>query len=99
MSQKNEQHQEKETKFQRNLINFPFLGFAIVILILNIAYPDINIFLALFGLFFLYNGGLLFVSFVKHYKRTMLQALILTILSGAIFGTLIYLYASVNNLF
>lgn len=99
MSQKNEQHQEKETKFQRNLINFPFLGFAIVILLLNIVYPDINIFLALFGLFFLYNGGLLFVSFVKHYKRTMLQSLILTILSGAIFGTLIYLYGSVNNLF
>lgn len=99
MSQKNEQHQEKETKFQRNLINFPFLGFAIVILILNIAYPDINIFLALFGLFFLYNGGLLFVSFVKHYKRTMLLSLVLTVLSGAIFGTLMYLYASFNNLF
>ena len=99
MSQKNVQHPEKETKFQRNLINFPFLGFAIVILILNIAYPDINIFLALFGLFFLYNGGLLFVSFVKHYKRTMLLSLVLTVLTGAIFGTLMYLYASFNNLF
>ncbi|SCS27228.1 hypothetical protein [Staphylococcus caeli] len=99
MSTQNEQHRRNELKFQRNFINFPFLGFALVIAILNIAYPDINIMMTLFGLFFLYNGGILFVAFIKHFKRTAILALLLTILSMALFALSLYLYALSNHLF
>lgn len=99
MNTENEQHQLKQHKFQRNFINFPFLGFALVIAILNIVYPDINIMMTLFGLFFFYNGAILFIAFIKHYKRVMVLALILTILSMVLFGLSMYLYALTNNLF
>lgn len=98
MNTQNDQHQRNQHKFQRNFINFPFLGFAVVIAILNIVFPDINLMMTLFGLFFLYNGGILFVAFIKHYKRTTILALILTLLSMALFGASLYLYASANNL-
>ena len=54
--------------------------------------------MALFGLFFLYNGGILFVAFIKHYKRVMVLAIILTLMSLALFGMTMYLYAKSNNL-
>lgn len=98
MNTQNEQHQRNQLKFQRNFINFPFLGFALVIAILNLAFPDITLMMTLFGLFFFYNAGILFVAFIKHYKRTAILALILTILSMALFGASLYLYAVANNL-
>lgn len=98
MANNQEQHWQKQKQFERNFIHFPFLGFAVVILLLNIVYPDINIMMALFGLFFIYNGALLFVSFIRHFKRTMILTLILTIMAGSIFGLLMYLYAATNNL-
>ncbi len=98
MNNQNEQHYRNQFKFQRNFINFPFLGFALIIALLNIIYPDINVMMTLFGLFFLYNGGILFVAFIKHYKRVMVLAVILTLLSLAIFGMTMYLYAKANNL-
>jgi len=64
MNNQNEQHYRNQFKFQRNFINFPFLGFALIIALLNIIYPDINVMMTLFGLFFLYNGGILFVAFI-----------------------------------
>ena len=54
--------------------------------------------MAFFGLFFIYNVGLLFVSFIRHFKRTMILTLILSIMAGSIFGLLMYLYAATNNL-
>ena len=98
MSIQNEQHHRDQFRFQRNFINFPFLGFAIVIALLNIIYPDINLMMTLFGLFFFYNGAILFVAFIKHYKRVMVLAIILTLLSLALFGMTMYLYAKSNNL-
>ena len=86
MSNQSEQHLRNQFRFQRNFINFPFLGFAIIIALLNIIYPDINLMMTLFGLFFFYNGAILFVAFIKHYKRVMVLAIILTLLSLALFG-------------
>ncbi|RIP35972.1 hypothetical protein BUZ14_04790 [Staphylococcus gallinarum] len=98
MNNQNEAQRRKQLKFERNFINIPFLLFALIIAILNLSFPDINIMMTLFGLFFLYNGGILFVSFIKHYKRTTILSLILTILSLALFGLSLYLYATSNNL-
>ncbi|MFH4935531.1 hypothetical protein ABVB43_08590 [Staphylococcus cohnii] len=98
MSNQSEQHLRNQFRFQRNFINFPFLGFAIIIALLNIIYPDINLMMTLFGLFFFYNGAILFVAFIKHYKRVMVLAIILTLLSLALFGMTMYLYAKSNNL-
>ena len=98
MANAQEQHSQKQKQFELNFIHFPFLGFAVVILLLNIVYPDINIMMAFFGLFFIYNVGLLFVSFIRHFKRTMILTLILSIMAGSIFGLLMYLYAATNNL-
>ena len=98
MSNQSEQHLRNQFRFQSNFINFPFLGFAIVIALLNIIYPDINLMMTLFGLFFFYNGAILFVAFIKHYKRVMVLAIILTLLSLALFGMTMYLYAKSNNL-
>ena len=98
MSNQSEQHLRNQFRFQRNFINFPFLGFAIIIALLNIIYPDINLMMTLFGLFFFYNGAILFVAFIKHYKRVMVLAIILTLLSLALFGMTMYLYDKSNNL-
>ena len=79
----NEDKREKQIKFERNLITFPYLGFAIVVLLFNIFYPDIKVTMALFGIF-AYNLGMLFIAFIRHFKRTLILTLILTILSGAL---------------
>ena len=55
MNNQNETHRRKQLKFERNFINIPFLAFALIIAILNLSFPDINIMMTLFGLFFLYN--------------------------------------------
>lgn len=51
MNTQNEQHHRKELKFQKRFITFPFLGFALIIAILNIVFPDITVMVTLFGLF------------------------------------------------
>ncbi|MCU5745786.1 hypothetical protein N9R04_03495 [Staphylococcus sp. SQ8-PEA] len=98
MTSKDQRYYESQYKFERNFIRIPFIIFAMIVLLLNIFYADINIMLVLFGLFFLYNGGLLFVSFIKHFKRTTILSLILFILSVAVFAALMYLYADANHL-
>ena len=88
----NEDKREQQIKFEKNLITFPYLGFAIVVLLFNIFYPDIKVSMALFGLFFAYNLGLLFIAFIRHFKRTLILTLVLTVLSGAAFLTLLYVF-------
>ncbi|MFW3590031.1 hypothetical protein ACN9US_09450 [Staphylococcus caprae] len=95
----NEDKREKQIKFERNLITFPYLGFAIVILLFNIFYPDIKVTMALFGIFFAYNLGMLFIAFIRHFKRTLILTLILTILSGAAFFTLLYVFGLRHDIF
>ena len=95
----NEDKREKQIKFERNLITFPYLGFAIVVLLLNIFYPDIKVTMALFGIFFAYNLGMLFIAFIRHFKRTLILTLILTILSGAAFFTLLYVFGLRHDIF
>lgn len=99
MNTQNEQHHRKELKFQKRFITFPFLGFALVIAILNIVFPDITVMVTLFGLFFLYNAAILFVVFIHHFKRIMILSLILTILSLVLFGLTFYLYGLTNHFF
>ncbi|MCE5039456.1 hypothetical protein [Staphylococcus auricularis] len=98
MAENSEQYLENQRKFERNTIHLPYLGFAIIVLLANIIYPDINLMMVLFGLFFLYNGGIFFVSFIKHFKRTMLLTFLLTILSLGLFVASMFLYAKSNNL-
>lgn len=88
----NEDKREQQIKFEKNLITFPYLGFAIVVLLFNIFYPDIKVSMALFGLFFAYNLGLLFIAFIRHFKRTLILTLVLTVLSGVAFFTLLYVF-------
>ena len=88
----NEDKREQQIKFEKNLITFPYLGFAIVVLLFNIFYPDIKVSMALFGLFFAYNLGLLFIAFIRHFKRTLILTLVLTVLSGAAFFTLLSVF-------
>ena len=92
MVMNNEDKREQQIKFEKNLITFPYLGFAIVVLLFNIFYPDIKVSMALFGLFFAYNLGLLFIAFIRHFKRTLILTLVLTVLSGAAFLTLLYVF-------
>lgn len=98
MADNSEQYLENQRKFERNTIHLPYLGFAIIVLLANIIYPDINLMMVLFGLFFLYNGGIFFVAFIKHFKRTMLLTFLLTILSLGLFVASMFLYAKANNL-
>ncbi|MGT2333764.1 hypothetical protein ACVPOY_06355 [Staphylococcus aureus] len=70
----------------------PYLIYAVIVLLLNIFYSDLKITMTLFGLFFAYNVVILFIAFIKHYKRTLLLSLILTVLSGAAFFGIIYVY-------
>ena len=95
----NEDKREKQIKFERNLITFPYLGFAIVVLLFNIFYPDIKVTMALFGIFFAYNLGMLVIAFIRHFKRTLILTLILTILSGAAFFTLLYVFGLRHDIF
>ncbi len=53
---------------------------------------DSKITMTLFGLFFAYNVVILFIAFIKHYNATLLLSLILTVLSGAAFFGIIYVY-------
>ena len=68
-------------------------SFAIIVLLFNIFYTNIKVTMSLFGLFFAYNLGILFIAFINRFKRTLILSLILTVLSGATFFTLLYVLA------
>ena len=52
-----------------------------------------------FWFVFAYNLGLLFVAFVRHFKRTLILTAILTLLSGAAFFTIIYVFGLHHQIF
>ncbi|MDQ7157578.1 hypothetical protein RCF69_07650, partial [Staphylococcus warneri] len=43
--------------------------------------------------------GLLFIAFIRHFKRTLILTLVLTILSGAAFFTLLYVFGINHEIF
>ena len=55
--------------------------------------------MSLFGLFFAYNLGILFIAFINRFKRTLILSLILTVLSGATFFTLLYVFGLNREIF
>ena len=81
----NEDKRFEQLRFERKFIVIPYVIYAVIVLLLNIFYSDLKITMTLFGLFFAYNVVILFIAFIKHYKRTLLLSLILTVLSGAAF--------------
>lgn len=88
----NEDKRTKQICFEFKWITMPYLIFAIIILLLNIFYTNIKITMTLFGLFFAYNLGMLFIAFINKFKRTLVLTLILTILSAATFFILLYVF-------
>ena len=84
---------------QRTIKYLISLIFAIIILLLNIFFTNIKITMTLFGLFFGYNLGILFIAFINKYKRTLILTLILTILSAATFFTLLYVFGLNREIF
>ena len=90
----NEDKRFEQLRFERKFIVIPYVIYAVIVLLLNIFYSDLKITMTLFGLFFAYNVVIiLFIAFIKHYKRTLLLSLILTVLSGAAFFGIIYVMA------
>ncbi|EHJ07075.1 hypothetical protein [Staphylococcus simiae] len=83
----------EQLRFERKFVIIPYVIFAIIILALNIFYTDLKIMMTLFGLFFAYNLVMLFMAFIKHFKRTLILMLILSIISGVAFFFLIYVFA------
>ncbi|ANZ34031.1 hypothetical protein [Staphylococcus carnosus] len=73
-------------KFERNFVVLPYIIFAIIVFIFTTIFAQPTVVLTLFGIFLIYNAVLLFVAFIKHYHRTMILLLILTIFVGLIFG-------------
>lgn len=88
----NEDKRFEQLRFERKFIVIPYVIYAVIVLLLNIFYSDLKITMTLFGLFFAYNVVILFIAFIKHYKRTLLLSLILTVLSSAAFFGIIYVY-------
>ena len=43
MIKMNEDNRNKQIKFERNLITFPYLGFAFIVLLFNIFYTDVKL--------------------------------------------------------
>lgn len=73
-------------RFERNFVVFPYIIFAIIVFLCTTVFDLRNVVLTLFGIFFIYNGVMLFVAFLKHYRRTMVLLFVLTILVGLMFG-------------
>lgn len=88
----NEDKRFEQLGFERKFIIIPYVIYAVIVLLLNIFYSDLKITMTLFGLFFAYNVVILFIAFLKHYKRTLILSFILAILSGAGFFGIIYVY-------
>ena len=95
----NEDKRTKQIRFEFKWITIPYLIFAIIILLLNIFFTNIKITMTIFGLFFAYNLGILFIAFINKYKRTLILTLILTILSAATFFTLLYVFGLNREIF
>lgn len=88
----NEDKRTKQIRFEFKWITIPYVIFVVIILLINIFFTNIKISMALFGLFFAYNLGMLFVAFVNRFKRTLILTLILTVLSAIIFFILLYVF-------
>ncbi|RIN76661.1 hypothetical protein [Staphylococcus simulans] len=80
-----EEQSRARMRFERNLIVFPYIIFAIIIFFFTTIISAPTVVLTLFGIFFIYNAVLLFVAFIKHYTRTMILLLVLTIFVGIMF--------------
>ncbi|MDY5059905.1 hypothetical protein [Staphylococcus simulans] len=80
-----EEQSRARMRFERNLIVFPYIIFAIIIFFFTMIISAPTVVLTLFGIFFIYNAVLLFVAFIKHYTRTMILLLVLTIFVGIMF--------------
>lgn len=90
---------QQQINFEFKMIIIPYVIFAIIVSLINIFYPQIKIHMLLFGLFFAYNFGMLFVAFFRHFTRTLILMLILTILSGAVFFLLLYVFGINHQIF
>lgn len=95
----NEDKRTKQIRFEFKWITIPYVIFAIIVLLLNIFYTNIKVTMALFGLFFAYNLGMLFIAFINKFKRTLILTLILTILSAATFFILLYMFGLNREIF
>ncbi|MCI2773692.1 hypothetical protein E2556_06790 [Staphylococcus croceilyticus] len=95
----NEDKRTKQIRFEFKWITIPYVIFAVIVLLLNIFYTNIKVTMALFGLFFAYNLGMLFIAFINKYKRTLILTLILTILSAATFFILLYVFGLNREIF
>ncbi|GGG89748.1 hypothetical protein E2558_00495 [Staphylococcus pragensis] len=95
----NEDKRTKQISFEFKWITIPYVIFAIIVLLLNIFYTNIKVTMALFGLFFAYNLGMLFIAFINKFKRTLILTLILTILSAAVFFILLYVFGLNREIF
>ncbi|MCD8914096.1 hypothetical protein K2V61_00795 [Staphylococcus simulans] len=82
---KRDEQSRSRIQFERNFIVFPYIIFAIIIFFFTTIISMPTVVLTLFGIFFIYNAVLLFTAFIKHYTRTMILLLILTILVGVMF--------------
>ncbi|MHD0398432.1 hypothetical protein ACY2DA_11375 [Staphylococcus simulans] len=80
-----EEQSRARMRFERNFIVFPYIIFAIIVFFFTTIFPAPTVVLTLFGIFFIYNAVLLFVAFIKHYTRTMILLLVLTIFVGIMF--------------
>ena len=81
----NEDKRTKQIRFEFKWITIPYLIFCNYYSIVKYLFTNIKITMTLFGLFFAYNLGILFIAFINKYKRTLILTLILTILSAATF--------------
>lgn len=95
----NEDKRTKQIRFEFRCITIPYIVFAIIVLLFNIFYTNIKVTMALFGLFFAYNLGILFIAFINRFKRTLILSLILTVLSAATFFTLLYVFGLNREIF
>ena len=95
----NEDKRMKQIRFEFRCITIPYTVFAIIVLLFNIFYTNIKVTMALFGLFFAYNLGILFIAFINRFKRTLILSLILTVLSAATFFTLLYVFGLNREIF
>ncbi|BGE83148.1 hypothetical protein [Staphylococcus petrasii] len=95
----NEDKRTKQIRFEFKWITIPYVIFAVIVLLLNIFYTNIKVTMALFGLFFAYNLGMLFIAFINKYKRTLILTLILTILSATTFFILLYVFGLNREIF
>ncbi|MCG3413113.1 hypothetical protein ACF3N8_00565 [Staphylococcus massiliensis] len=88
------QHNQKQLKtFQRNFILFPYIIFALLLLIVFFAIPQLTLMLLLLGGFTIYHVVLLFISFiVLNYKKTSVMLLFYTLAITLFFAVYLITY-------